>query len=200
MGKVNDLTGRTFGRLTTISMVGIQKHRAVWHCICECGKEIDVPAGRLISGNTQSCGCLHQERTSEIGKRNATHHGCPRKNPAGRRLYQVWSNMKARCLDPNHHAYATYGGRGITVCERWLHDFGAFRDWAIAAGYDPTAPYGQCTLDRIDCDKGYSPDNCRWVDMKAQADNRRSGRSANGRYTKAKKTAPSDATTGDGMA
>lgn len=190
MGKVNDLTGRTFGRLTVAGLAEIKNHKAVWNCVCECGQKTTVMAKHLISGNTQSCGCLHREHAAEMGRNNATHHGCPRTNPAARRLYQVWTNMKARCLDPNHHAYATYGGRGITVCIEWLHDFAAFREWAIGAGYDPAAPYGECTLDRIDCDKGYSPDNCRWVNMKVQAENRRSGRSASGQYTKAKNAAP----------
>ncbi len=194
MGKVKDLTGQSFGRLTVVAFVGIRNHKAVWHCTCSCGNEVDTTAKSLVSGSTKSCGCARSEmakqRAAEMGKRNTTHHGCPRNDPKARRLYQVWSNMKARCLDQNHHAYKIYGGRGITVCAEWLHDFSAFRDWAISAGYDPAAPYGECTLDRIDCDKGYGPDNCRWVNMKVQAENRRSGRAASGQYTKAKKAAP----------
>ena len=80
--------------------------------------------------------------------------------------------MKNRCYCVSHRNYTSYGGRGITVCEEWLHDFRAFYDWAMANGYDENAPYMKCTIDRIDNDKGYSPDNCRWVDIKAQRHNR----------------------------
>lgn len=81
------------------------------------------------------------------------------------------STMLQRCENPNAHAYKNYGGRGITVCEEW-HNYETFRDWALANGYEETKQ-GKCTLDRIDTSKGYSPDNCRWVDMKTQQRNRR---------------------------
>ena len=80
--------------------------------------------------------------------------------------------MKDRCYCPSHNAYKYYGERGITVCDEWLNDFQAFYDWAMANGYDENAPKGKCTIDRIDNDKGYSPDNCRWVDMKVQNNNK----------------------------
>ena len=96
-----------------------------------------------------------------MGKRNTTHHGCPRNDPKARRLYQVWSNMKARCLDQNHHAYKIYGGRGITVCAEWLHDFSAFRDWAISAGlpslcrtYSTGLPYFRFFSKAYSCESG----------------------------------------------
>ena len=84
--------------------------------------------------------------------------------------------MKRRCLNPMRTRYADYGGRGITVCDEWCNSFQAFYDWAMANGYDENAPKGQCTIDRIDNDKGYSPDNCRWVDMKTQRNNRSDSR------------------------
>jgi len=93
--------------------------------------------------------------------------------------------MRDRCRNPNCHAYDNYGGRGIKVCPEWENDFEAFRDWALANGYDPEAPYGVCTLDRKENDKGYSPENCRWISMKAQTENRRNGRRENGQYAKA---------------
>lgn len=84
--------------------------------------------------------------------------------------------MIQRCTDQRHRYYDRYGGRGITVCDEWRNDFQAFYDWAMANGYDENAPQGQCTIDRVDNDKGYSPDNCRWVDMKTQRNNRSDSR------------------------
>lgn len=95
------------------------------------------------------------------------HHG-----KYGTRLYRVWANIKARCNCPSRPEYKNYGGRGIRVCEEWQH-FGAFYKWAMANGYDPEAPFGKCTIDRIDNDGNYSPENCKWVDMHTQGCNKR---------------------------
>lgn len=87
-------------------------------------------------------------------------------------LYAVWKSMRQRCQNENHHAYKNYGGRGIKVCDEW-QEYLTFKAWAIESGYDPDAPRGQSTLDRIDNDGDYCPDNCRWTDMGVQSRNRR---------------------------
>ena len=184
--KACDLTGQRFGRLIAKEITGKAKNGSyLWRCICDCGQEKIATASHLRGGLIQSCGCLKTESgRSTCIKRNTTHGDS--KHGKYKRLYNVWHNMKYRCNNPAAKPYKDYGGRGIKVCPEWDKSFEAFKDWAISAGYDPAAPYGQCTLDRIDCDKGYSPDNCRWVNMKVQAENRRSGRSATGQYTAAK--------------
>ena len=92
------------------------------------------------------------------------------------RLYRVWASMKDRCYNPNKKEYHNYGGRGITICDEWRDDFQEFHDWAFTNGYDENAPRGACTLDRIDVNGNYCTENCRWVDMKTQNNNRRNNK------------------------
>jgi len=157
-----DLTGKRFGRLVVISRTeSPRKTETRWECQCDCGKIISTDGSRLKRGITKSCGCLANELTSLRSKK----HGM-----FGTRLYRIWFNMKQRCANAKHVAYKNYGGRGIKVCDEW-QDFEPFYKWAIANGYNDNL-----TIDRIDNNKGYSPDNCKWVSDKEQGQNKRNNR------------------------
>lgn len=155
-----DLTGMQFGRLTVIERAENDRFgNAHWVCQCNCNGPnslIIVDGHSLRSGRTQSCGCLHKEKVT-------THNG------SGTPLYGVWYDMRHRCNYDNDENYENYGGRGITVCDDWNNDFALFRDWALENGYEQGL-----TIDRIDNNLGYYPDNCQWTTMKVQCNNRRS--------------------------
>lgn len=160
MARMKDLTGQKFGRLTVIEQSGKNKHgNYMWRCLCECGNIKTIVGGELTRGNTKSCGCLLKETMSKT----RTTHG-KRKT----RLYSIWADMKTRCYNPKDKSFERYGKKGVTVCDEWLHDFQAFYDWSMLNGYADNL-----TIDRINNDKGYSPDNCRWTTVKVQANNTR---------------------------
>ncbi len=153
-----DLTGQRFGRLTVLEFVPTEDRFTYWLCRCECGNTATVRAGHLKEERTTSCGCLREER---IVRLNRTHGN------ANTRLYKIYHGIKKRCLNPNTRNYNNYGARGITICDEWLNDFVAFRDWALANGYNDTF-----SIDRIDVNGNYEPSNCRWTDRKTQCRNR----------------------------
>lgn len=154
-----DLTGQRFGRLVVIKREPTVNHRTKWLCVCDCGNLVSVYAGSLRSNNTASCGCIQREATAQSHRTHGKSHT---------RLWYLWRHMKARCYCKTNPAFRRYGGRGITVCEEWQNDFQSFYDWAMANGYQDNL-----FIDRIDNDKGYSPDNCRWATQKQQIKNRR---------------------------
>lgn len=165
-GKHEDLTGQRFGRLVVLDLIAKRSiHKKImWRCLCDCGKEKSVATGELNSGKIRSCGCLLADRQREL----KTTHG-----KTETRLYSIWRGMKRRCENPKSKNWKYYGALGVSVCDEWKNSFQAFYDWAMSAGYDETAPRGQCTIDRINPYGDYAPDNCRWADMKTQLQNRR---------------------------
>ena len=167
--RTEDLTGRVFGRLTVVervedSVAPSGRKNVMWKCRCECGNEIVARGSHLRNGSTKSCGCLNRELVSTLNKK----HGF-----SGERLYRVWEGIIKRCCNKNDKSYHNYGGRGIKICDEWRFDYIAFREWALANGYDESAPKGECTIDRIDVNGDYKPDNCRFVSMYEQSQNKR---------------------------
>lgn len=164
---LNNIVGKQFGRLTVIELAFTKNHTRYWRCKCSCGNYKNVQTSHLKSGAIQSCGCLQRELTAQ---RSTKHNGA--KANKKERLYNVWCGIKERCNNPNQDHYHSYGGRGIRICEEWENDYSAFREWALSNGYDENAIGRECTIDRIDVNGNYCPENCRWVDQKIQSLNK----------------------------
>lgn len=165
MPKSIDLTGQRFGRLTVVSKEKSGKGRSRWRCVCDCGNEKYVLGYNLTSGATKSCGCLHREGLVEIGHKNKRH------GDSRSRLYSIWNGMRQRCRGDDPYHVGTYKNRGISVCQEWNTDYLAFKKWALSNGYAPGL-----TIDRIDNEQGYCPENCRWATPLQQANNKRNNR------------------------
>ncbi len=163
-----DLTGKRFGRLVAQAKDrSVTDDEARWRCRCDCGRETRVRSSSLRNGTSQSCGCLRQELLcARPVKHGHTTHGKPTPE------WDAWHSMKQRCLNPNHAAYANYGGRGISICQRWVEDFEAF---LADVGLKPDP---ELTLDRIDNDGNYEPGNVRWATWSQQNSNQRRGNAA----------------------
>lgn len=159
MSKLIDLTGKKFGRLNVLRRVENKLGKPCWECICDCGTIRNITSAGLRKG-TQSCGCYVKDKNKEI---QSTH------KKSGTREYDIWHSMKGRCLNPKHHAYKDYGGRGITICEKWMEFQGFWED--MQEGY-----IKNLTLDRKENDRGYFKENCRWATRGEQSNNTRTVR------------------------
>ncbi len=157
---MKDYSRQKFGKITILDFSHKHQGRYYWNCKCECGNLKEICITDLKTGNTKSCGCLKSD--NHIAKID---------NLSGTRIHKIYHNMKNRCLNVNNPRYKDYGARGIEICPEWLERYNGFLNfykWAVSAGYNDTL-----TLDRIDNDKGYNPENCRFVSPKVQNRNTR---------------------------
>lgn len=171
-GMLVDISGQRFGRLTVSEYVKTENRVSWWKCKCDCGNDIVTTVTKLRTGHTKSCGCLaaeYRKNKPEVVKRaklaNTTHGG------THDRLFRIWTSMRNRCSNPRNPAYTWYGGKGVKVCDEW-NNYESFKAWSYANGYDDKAKIHECSIDRIDPNGNYCPDNCRWADKKTQAENK----------------------------
>ena len=161
--RFESLIGKRFGRLVVKKQTEQRKSgEIVWECLCDCGNITTGSTGQLNQGKKQSCGCLARESSAK----RATKHGLVKT-----RVYRIYRHILDRCLNTNHVHYKNYGGRGITICQLWLDDFVNFYNWAIANGYQDGL-----SIDRIDVNGNYEPDNCRWSSNVEQSNNTRTNK------------------------
>lgn len=153
-----DLSGNTFGNLYVVERCENIKGRVAFLCKCKCGNKVKVISHSLVSGNTNSCGCIHRQQLTERNYKHGERYS---------RLYRIYRNMLTRCYNSNSAEFNNYGGRGITVCEEWKTSFISFKMWAERNGYAENL-----TIDRIDVKDNYKPRNCRWITLQEQGYNK----------------------------
>ena len=169
------MIGRRFGRLTVVALSEKRGNRGQlkYECLCDCNNRVTVMGETLRRGRCTSCGCYQKEVAKKV---NTTHGGCcsGQSRRGYDKLYPVWQGMKDRCLNPNNSEYKNYGGRGITICDEWKDDYVTFRDFMLKIGYDINRAPKEQTIDRIDVNGNYCPENCRLLTLGAQQNNKTS--------------------------
>ena len=157
--KDEDFIGKSFGYWTVVSSAENKSNKKSFLCRCKCGNERIVNADTLKLGTSKSCGCYHKE---EIRERQTTH------GQTGTRIFRIYYDIRQRCYNENNKRFSDYGGRGITMCDEWKNSFQSFYDWSMANGYSE-----KLSIDRKDVDGNYEPNNCRWITMAEQSNNKR---------------------------
>lgn len=151
MGKYQDLSGKKIGRFTVSDKTEVRKIRHRYYlCTCDCGKDKWVNARSLITGKSVSCGCYRNEQLSKkMSKPDSIKKG---------KLFIIYCGMRSRCYNMKSNNFHLWGGKGVSICEEWINNYEAFRDWALANGYKEGL-----SIDRKESDKNYEPSNCRWI-------------------------------------